>query len=75
MTFEVGNCLLRERLKLAGMTQQELADRTGITRQQISDYSTNRRVMSLRTAYILSIALSEVVPTRIEDLYDWIQYK
>lgn len=75
MTFEVGKCLLRERLKLAEMTQQDLADRTGITRQQMSDYSTNRRVMSLRTAYLISRALSSVVPTKIEDLYDWIEYK
>jgi transcriptional regulator with XRE-family HTH domain len=75
MNFECGNCLLRERLKLAGMTQQELANRTGITRQQISDYSTNRRVMTLRIARILAQGLSSVLSTSIDDLYDWIEYK
>lgn len=55
------------------MTQQELAERLGITRQQINTYTRkeNRKVMSLSIAKNISVVLR----CEIEDLYEWIPVK
>jgi transcriptional regulator with XRE-family HTH domain len=62
-----GRCLLRFRLKEAGITQKSLADRLLMPISQVSDYVNNRRDMTLNTAannaYVLNCA--------IEDLYEW----
>lgn len=68
MTFEVGKCLLHKRLREARMTQQELADKIGMKRQQVSDYANNRKVMSAKTMKVISHAIG----CSMEDLYEWI---
>lgn len=55
--MEYGRCLLADRLREARMTQQELADKAGIDKRQISDYVVERRVMSLLTAVKVAKAL------------------
>lgn len=53
------------------MTQQELADRLGVTRQQINHYVRDKRVMTLEIAKNISTILG----CEIEDLYVWIPVK
>lgn len=50
------------------MTQQELADRLGVTRQQINSYTNDRRVMTLAIAK----NIAAILRCEIDDLYDWI---
>lgn len=65
--IEVGRCLLKPILKEKYMTQQDLADRTGMSKQEISAYANNRRRMSLKSAKMIAIALK----IHIDDLYEW----
>jgi DNA-binding XRE family transcriptional regulator len=69
--YEVGKCLLTDKLHQARMTQQELADRLGVTRQQINHYINpnvdKRRIMTLRIA----INIASILNCHIEDLYEW----
>ena len=64
-----GKCLLPELLKRSGMTQRYLADKTGISYQQINDYYHGRRDMSIINAYLIAKALR----CRMEDLYVWVR--
>lgn len=50
------------------MTQSELADRLGVTVQQINKYVQNKQKMSLETAK----TISKIVGCSIDDLYEWI---
>lgn len=67
MVYKPGRCLLKQRLKEIGRTQQWLSEITGITKSQISDYATNRRVMTLSTAKTIANAIG----CNIDDLYEW----
>jgi transcriptional regulator with XRE-family HTH domain len=69
MAFKVGRCLLQKRLNQLGLTQQQLSDRINMPKQQVSDYATNRRRMSIETARTISSALK----CKIEDLYEWVE--
>jgi DNA-binding XRE family transcriptional regulator len=62
----VGRCLLADLLDKAGMTQQELADKTGIPKQQINRYVLNKTMMSYPTARIIASVLN----CAMEDLYE-----
>ena len=57
MAYKVGRCLLRYRLKEAGMTQVDLAAKMNVKPQQINKYVTNERIMSLQTAYNIASIL------------------
>lgn len=67
MAIRPGRCLLRMRLRQAGMTQSELARRVNLTPQMIGHYTNNRKVMSLTHAK----NIADVLGCRIEDLYEW----
>lgn len=69
--YDVGECLLSDILSRSHMTQQELANRLGVTRQQIHYYCTNERVMSLPIAKNIAAILN----CEIDDLYVWIRVK
>jgi transcriptional regulator with XRE-family HTH domain len=60
--------LLQQRLQEIGMTQQELADKVHMPKQQISDYVNNRVTMSLKNAKNIASAIN----CTIDDLYEWI---
>lgn len=64
---KVERCLLSELLKERNMTQNELAEALGVSRQQINRYVKENRVMSLRAA--VTIARKLDVP--VERLYKW----
>jgi len=66
--YEVGKCLLSDKLLQAKMTQQELADRLGVTRQQINSYARDRRIMTVPIAK----NIASILNCDIEDLYTWI---
>lgn len=67
MADKVGRCRLKIILKSKAVSQVELSEKTGITVQMLSNYATNRKVMSLLRARQIARALH--VP--IEDLYTW----
>ncbi|MGM0940321.1 MAG: helix-turn-helix transcriptional regulator [Bacillota bacterium] len=69
MAYKVGRCLLQSRLDNAVMTQQQLADKLGVTKQQISKYVLDRQKMSLQVAK----NVASVLNCHIEDLYEWIE--
>lgn len=71
MAYRIGRCLLRSCLEERNMTQQELANRLGVTVQQINKYVLNRQKMSLETAY----SIARILDCHIEDLYTWIEYR
>lgn len=49
------------------MTQVELADKLGVTVQQVNKYALDKQRMSLQVAKNIAIFLN----CRIEDLYEW----
>lgn len=51
------------------MTNQDLADRLGVTRQQVSKYVNENRKMSLKTAINIAIILN----VSVFDLYELIE--
>ncbi len=51
------------------MSQQELAMKLGVTKQQIFKYANNERRMSLQTA----MNVSSILGCSIEELYEWIE--
>lgn len=60
-------CRIPELLLKIGKDQQWLADMTGKSKSQISDYCTLRKVMNLRTAVIMAFFLK----CKIDDIYVW----
>ena len=69
MAYQVGRCLLRQKLIDAGMEQTELASRLNVTKQQVNKYVMNRQIMALETAKNVAVILD----CRIEQLYEWIE--
>jgi putative transcriptional regulator len=67
----VGRCLLADLLRRAGMTQQELATRLGVPKQQINKYVNNRQQMSYKTAR----EIAYIINCSMEDLYEWVPVK
>ncbi|MEE6450499.1 helix-turn-helix transcriptional regulator [Gottfriedia acidiceleris] len=68
MALRAKSCLLPHHLRKAKMTQQELANRLGISRQQVNKYCKMDDMMSLRRAVEISHILKNCAP---EDLYEW----
>lgn len=67
MTYKVGKCLLQGCLNSAGMSQTELANKLGVTKQQINKYTRNVQTMSYEVAYNISVILN----CDMADLYEW----
>ena len=66
--YDVGKCLLSDKLLLARMSQQELADRINVTKQQIHSYVVGNRLMTLPIAK----NIASVLHCEINDLYEWL---
>lgn len=64
MPLKTGRCLLRDILRKRKMSQQELADLLGVSKQTISKYVRNEVKMSYNTAlniaFILKCDMSEL---------------
>jgi transcriptional regulator with XRE-family HTH domain len=68
--LRAGSCLLAKRLSEAGLTQQDLADRLGMNKRQVSNYATGKiKEMSLTTA----VMISDIIGCSPRDLYEWIE--
>lgn len=67
MNVIITRCLLQDILDKKGVTQQQLADITGIPASNISDYVHRRRFMSLTTA----IKITHRLNVRLDDLYEY----
>lgn len=65
--FIVGKCNLADRLKKAGLTQTQLAIKTGVPKSSITDYIKETHTMSLLSAK----KIAHVLNCNIEDLYEW----
>lgn len=65
--FSRGRSLLKVRLKERGIKQAELARRTGISRQMISQYANNKSSMSVEVMKTISYVLG----CHMEELYEW----
>jgi transcriptional regulator with XRE-family HTH domain len=68
MAYQIGKCLLSERLRQVGMSQAELARRLGIERQQVNKWVKGHQRMSLET----SKNVATVLDLHIDDLFEWI---
>ena len=64
-TQKLGNHLREFRQSREGMTQQELADRVGVTRQTVIAIEANRYSPSLEVAFMIARALG----AKIEDIF------
>ncbi|RYI30522.1 XRE family transcriptional regulator [Bacillus infantis] len=63
----VGKCLLLKLLNRRYMTQVDLSEKTGISKQQINEYISNNRLMTIYNAKLIAEALD----CNIDDLYEW----
>lgn len=67
MAFIRGRCLLKSLLIQQWMTQAQLAQKSGYSRQQVSNWANNREMMSFEAAANVAFILG----CHIEDLYEW----
>ncbi len=67
-TPPIGNCIRRLRFEHGEMTQQELADRCGVTRQTILALEAGRYGPSL----VLAFRIARVFGATVEDVFDWL---
>jgi transcriptional regulator with XRE-family HTH domain len=69
-TYKVGRCRIQELLDEKGMSQQDLALKTGMSRSFINDKVHNRgsHGMWIDSAKKIAVALG----CKIDDLYEWI---
>ncbi|MCP1159333.1 helix-turn-helix domain-containing protein [Bacillus infantis] len=63
----VGKCLLLNLLNKRYMTQVDLSEKTGISKQQINEYISINRLMTIYNAKLIAEALD----CNIDDLYEW----
>ncbi|MDD5719837.1 MAG: helix-turn-helix transcriptional regulator [Candidatus Krumholzibacteria bacterium] len=63
----LGNCIRRLRFEHGEMTQQELAERCGVTRQTIIALEAGRDGPSL----VLAFRIARVYGVGIEDVFTW----
>lgn len=66
MLNRVGKCLLADILTKADMTQQDLAIKLNIPKQQINKYVKNKQYMSYNTAR----EIADILDCLMEDLYE-----
>ncbi|AWB44773.1 transcriptional regulator [Paenibacillus sp. CAA11] len=58
MKYELGSCLLQQRLGQAGLSIQALAAELKIRPERLMDYMEDRRVMPLKTALSIAATLN-----------------
>ncbi|MNC54052.1 hypothetical protein D3C76_1252750 [compost metagenome] len=68
MKFELGHCLLYDRLVECGMTIDDLAQTLLYKSERLSDYIENKRIMPLKTA----ISIADTLGCTASDLYELI---
>lgn len=66
-TFKLGRCLINDLIKKKGITQEQLGALVGMSRQQINNYATEDRRMTIEVAINISVALG---CSSVLDLYE-----
>jgi plasmid maintenance system antidote protein VapI len=69
MKFELGRCLLHERLLESGITKEELAKALLYKPERLSDFMENKRVMPLKIA----ISIADTIGCGVSELYELIE--
>ncbi|WP_142385048.1 helix-turn-helix transcriptional regulator [Cytobacillus massiliigabonensis] len=69
LTFKVGRCRIQDLLDARGMTQQDLANKTGYSKQYINDKIRSRGKNGMWVATAKTIA--EGIGCTVEELYEW----
>lgn len=68
MRIEVGRCLIPDILRRLNMSQQQLADKIGMNKRQLSRYCTSDiECMALPTA----VLIADTLGCSPRDLYEW----
>lgn len=70
MKYELGRCLLEERLQEAGLPLDHLALKLRVRRERLEDFIDNKRVMSLK----LAIAIADTLQCEVRSLYELTPY-
>ncbi|MBA2942175.1 helix-turn-helix transcriptional regulator [Paenibacillus sp. CGMCC 1.16610] len=68
MKYELGRCLLSERLQEKGMSMEELAQVLHYKPEKLSDFVENKRIMPLKSAISIAVTLG----CEVNDLYELI---
>ncbi|MDF2815142.1 MAG: helix-turn-helix domain protein [Paenibacillus sp.] len=68
MKYELGRCLLHERLVESGQTKEQLAQALLYKPERLSDFMENKRVMPLQVA----ISIADTIGCDVRDLYELI---
>jgi plasmid maintenance system antidote protein VapI len=66
MKFELGSCLLEQRLSERGFSRTQLADALMVRPERIGDYIDNKRIMPLKVA----ISIAATIKCDVPDLYE-----
>ncbi|MCM3629642.1 helix-turn-helix transcriptional regulator [Paenibacillus glycanilyticus] len=66
MKFDLGRCLLQERLEERGMSREALAKALLYKPERLADYIDNKRLMPLKTA----ISIAATVGCSVNELYE-----
>ncbi|MFX3632697.1 MAG: helix-turn-helix domain-containing protein [Candidatus Pristimantibacillus sp.] len=66
MKFELGACLLNDRLLERGMTQNELALAIHYKPERLTDYMDNKRIMPLKVA----VSIAATIGCTVNELYE-----
>lgn len=67
--YKVGKCRLQEFLDASGMTQTDLAHKVNVSRQQVSRFANNRRIMS----YEVAKNISSLLNCEMDELYEFLE--
>lgn len=68
MKFELGRCLLQDRLDEYGMTREELCRALHYKPERLVDYLEKKRIMPLQVA----ISIADTIGCKVNDLYELI---
>lgn len=68
MGWKPVKCLIPQHLRVLNKNQQWLSEKTGMSKQQISNYVTMDRIMTIQTAK----RIAEIFNCCIDDLYEWV---
>lgn len=71
MKYELGRCLLLERLNEYGKTKEQLTQALLYKPERLSDFMENKRVMPLQIA----ISVADTIGCDVRDLYELIPTK
>lgn len=71
MKFDLGRCLLSERLQDSGLTVGELAHALHYKPERLNDFVENKRIMPLKSA----ISIADTLGCNVKDLYELITHE